>query len=242
VDLTPYIQPLITIVLVVAALKLLEALLPAIRDALGSGSPRAMTGPLPYRLRDDFLSPAEHSFFLVLRQAVADWAIICPKVSLGDLFYAQTGSRRQNASSRSRIDRKHVDFVLCHPETLRPLVAVELDDGSHQRPDRQRRDRFVANVFSAAGLPLARLPVRYAYSPRELGESLRQAATGGDIPTAPEELSGPPPPATDGSGAPPCPKCGRPMVQRTAKRGGRSGTPFWGCPDYPHCRGVRGME
>ena len=37
---------------------------------------------------------------------------------------------------------------------------------------------------------------------------------------------------------PACPKCGKPMVKRTAKRGDRAGKPFWGCPDYPHCRGI----
>lgn len=35
-----------------------------------------------------------------------------------------------------------------------------------------------------------------------------------------------------------CPRCGSPMVQRTAKRGGNAGKAFWGCSRYPACRGV----
>ena len=38
-----------------------------------------------------------------------------------------------------RINAKHVDFVLCCPATLRPLLVVELDDASHGRADRQER-------------------------------------------------------------------------------------------------------
>jgi restriction system protein len=36
-----------------------------------------------------------------------------------------------------------------------------------------------------------------------------------------------------------CPDCGKPMVRRTAKRGPQAGSSFWGCPDYPACRGTR---
>ncbi len=39
---------------------------------------------------------------------------------------------------------------------MRPLVGIELDDASHRRARRQRRDRFVDEVFAAAGLPLQR--------------------------------------------------------------------------------------
>ena len=37
---------------------------------------------------------------------------------------------------------------------------------------------------------------------------------------------------------PGCPKCGRPMVLRTAKQGDRVGEQFWGCSGYPDCRGT----
>lgn len=39
--------------------------------------------------------------------------------------------------------------------------------------------------------------------------------------------------------SPSCPKCGSPMVWRTAKRGENAGASFWGCSQYPECRGVR---
>jgi four helix bundle suffix protein len=42
--------------------------------------------------------------------------------------------------------------------------------------------------------------------------------------------------------APRCPKCGKPMQRRLAKRGVRAGKVFWSCPDYPECRGARDAE
>lgn len=37
---------------------------------------------------------------------------------------------------------------------------------------------------------------------------------------------------------PPCPKCGKPMVVRTAQKGQNAGRQFLGCTDYPECKGV----
>ena len=36
-----------------------------------------------------------------------------------------------------------------------------------------------------------------------------------------------------------CPKCGKPMVKRVAKKGSLAGNEFWGCSNYPACRGIR---
>ena len=37
---------------------------------------------------------------------------------------------------------------------------------------------------------------------------------------------------------PDCPKCDRPMVRRTARRGANAGSEFWGCSEFPRCRGI----
>lgn len=42
--------------------------------------------------------------------------------------------------------------------------------------------------------------------------------------------------------APQCPVCGKPMLQRVAKKGVNSGKPFWSCSDYPNCNGTRKIE
>lgn len=38
---------------------------------------------------------------------------------------------------------------------------------------------------------------------------------------------------------PVCPQCGAGMVKRTARKGTNAGGTFWGCSNFPSCRGVR---
>lgn len=102
----------------------------------------------------ELLSNAEFEFYRALRVAIGESVTICPKVSLGDLFYTKSGDYAQNLTARNHIERKHVDFLLCDPTTMRPLMGIELDDKSNQREDRKERDRLINGVFEAAGLPL----------------------------------------------------------------------------------------
>jgi hypothetical protein len=192
---------------------------------------------LPFKLRDDFLSNAEISFFQVLRVVVAERAIICPMVNLGDLFFVATGDHRKNRALTNRVDRKHIDFLLCEPKTMRPVVGIELDDRSHDRVDRQVRDQLIEKVFNAAGLPLVRFSVKSGYATSEVEAkivSFLSEVTGmGARPVKP--------PATIASSIdsdPSCPKCGSKMIRRTAKSGANSGGQFWGCSNFPRCRSI----
>ncbi len=185
----------------------------------------------PYRLRDEFLSRAEHDFFLTLQQATAGWALACPKVGLRELFYPKTSDPSEFQICLNKIDRKHVDFLLCDPKTMRPLLGIELDDKSHQRDDRRERDEFVQQVFAAANLPLLRLPVQRSYRISDLSAAIRRQVPA-DVPA---ESAAPP---AQGVEVPRCPKCGSQMLLRTARSGPNAGEKFWGCSNYPRCKGV----
>ncbi len=187
---------------------------------------------LPYRLRDDFLSLAEISFYRVLRVVAGEDAIIYPKVNLADVFFVVKPN--ENQAYRNKIDRKHVDFLLCDPKSLRPVVGVELDDASHRRADRQERDEFVDRVFEAAELPLVHVPVRSSYSISELTTLLAPHFSHLlALPVAQPTKS-----VADTGTTPVCDKCGIPMVLRTTARGDRQGEQFWGCVNYPKCRQI----
>ena len=41
------------------------------------------------------------------------------------------------------------------------------------------------------------------------------------------------------SDAPSCPKCGKPMIKRVAKKGINAGNEFWSCSGFPECNGTR---
>jgi len=191
----------------------------------------------PYTLQKYFLSPAELNFFKILRNVVGDKAVICTKVSLGDLFTTKRDDYSQYTSYMNKIRRKHVDFLLCDSITMHPLVAIELDDKSHEREDRQERDKFVDGVFKASGLALIHIPVKKAYVTSELASQLApyiQIITPISTPaTAPTPQKSEVKSVYE---APRCPKCGSEMVLRKAKSGANAGNQFWGCSQFPTCK------
>lgn len=188
----------------------------------------------PYHLRDYFLSNAEISFYHILRTISAERAMVLTKVSLGDLFFVKSDDASKFRVYTNKIDRKHVDFLLCNPKSMIPFLAIELDDKSHQRKDRQERDEFIEQVFKAAKLPLLRVPVRHTYSVAEV-ESLLHPYIQLDL-KRPLPADDKPQPAW----APPkCEKCGSEMILRSAKSGPNQGKKFWGCSNYPKCHNIQ---
>lgn len=186
---------------------------------------------LPYQVRQDFLSRAEASFYHVLRQAAGDRFAIFAKVRLADIFFVNQQKGRQ--SWTNQITGKHVDFLLCDPLTLQPVAGLELDDASHDRPDRKAQDAH--QIFEAAGLPLIHVPARRTYTLEDIRESLQLVAKMAASQVAVTAAA----PARRG-GAPDCPRCRVPLVARSA--GKRSGGQFWGCPNYPNCRHTSPMD
>lgn len=202
-----------------------------IRLLFGAAEPVA---EWPYRSRDSLLSPAEVSFYHVLASAMNGQAVICPKVGLKDiLLITKRYKSREYYKYFGRISQKHVDFVLCGPKSMQPVVAIELDDRSHGRADRGDRDTVVDKIFSAAGLPLLHIVAAQAYNTSELAaivEPYLQEQTVQSTATAavPANQSAPPN----------CPRCGVPMILRTATKGANAGQQFYGCPNYPECRQI----
>ena len=196
-------------------------------------------GLLPFRSRTNLLSQAELQFYHRLVEAVGNRATVCPKVRMVDIFDVDMGQTMQPQAYRNRIDKKHVDFMLCEPGSMRLLVGVELDDRSHQRADRQERDALVDEIFETARLPLLHFPVRSNYAPEDL-----EAQLGRYLGSTPQRLQ----PAANSSVVnsettrkpepPCCPKCDREMILRTVKSGEYAGKRFWGCTTYPACRGM----
>ena len=140
---------------------------------LGKASPStAAEAPLPYKKKDYFFTAAERSFYQVLLSVLAGQDVhVYAKMRVADLLYlpAKTAERQ---SYQNRIQSKHIDFLICDKKNIVPLVAIELDDSSHSRPDRVNRDRFLEKAFADAGLPLLRFPVKTGYVTTDLAKEV----------------------------------------------------------------------
>lgn len=80
--------------------------------------------------------------------------IACPKVRLLDIVEPINGDHYKGALGK--IQSKHVDFVICDKD-LYIKGILELDDNSHNLPERQERDQFVDAVLRNVGYKVIRV-------------------------------------------------------------------------------------
>jgi len=128
-----------------------------------------------YARRSYLLSKAERSFYETLRTAVGDDYHVFPQVHLPSVICVAKGSANRQ-SHWNRIQSKCIDFVLCDTQWVSPVLAIELDDASHQDERRHERDGFLDTAFEAAGIPLLHVRAAASYSVQQLREQVRSAA------------------------------------------------------------------
>jgi very-short-patch-repair endonuclease len=127
-----------------------------------------------YTRKNFFLTRAEHEFYDALVEAVGQEYRIFAQVHLPTLVDNKVVGQNWRGAFR-HISEKSVDFVLCDKEYLSPKLAIELDDKTHERPERQERDREVERILQDAGVPLLRIINRGRFNASELAEQVRIA-------------------------------------------------------------------
>ena len=112
---------------------------------------------LPY-VKKDLMTKNEWYFYKQLKP-IADkhnYSIIC-KTRVADLIDVQKGLNKSEwQTAFNRINKKHIDFILCKPENLLPVLLIELDDNSHDTEKRKERDEFIEKVLNTTGYKLLR--------------------------------------------------------------------------------------
>lgn len=113
---------------------------------------------LPY-VRKNLLTKNEWGFYKQLKP-IADKLNLhtLAKVRLADLVEVQKGLNNSEwQTAFNRINKKHIDFVLCNPDNLYPLLLIELDDSSHRQDKQKTRDTFVESLYEKTGYKLLRV-------------------------------------------------------------------------------------
>src|SRR5438552_18690236 len=115
----------------------------------------ALTNPegpdvYPYKLIGSLLTRTEKVFFIALRMAAGKRYAVFPKVRLLDLCRNLDGWT--DTAAFNHVSQQPVDFVLCAPHTLRPVLALELADRAHVRARTRVRDGGRDEVLRPVGL------------------------------------------------------------------------------------------
>lgn len=175
---------------------------------------------LPYKTKSDLLTKPEYTFYKALKPIIEEHAVIFSKVGLKDIFFIPKETK-DYMKFWGKISQKHVDFLLCQPDTLKPICGIELDDSSHDTQKTKKRDSFVEKVYKDADFPLIRYRTKQNYTYNDIAAPLAVLFSFAVAPETkkPETLL--------------CPKCETPFVLRTSRKDGNK---FYGCSNYPNCR------
>ncbi len=163
--------------LIIVAVVVVVVIIAILALVAGKGQPE-QAADFPYDRRKFLLTAAERSLFGVLERAVQADYYIFTKVRVADLLYVKKGTEKRRGH-QNRVNSKHIDFVLCDRDAMSPVLAIELDDSSHEAVERQTRDLFLDSAFAAAELPLLHVKARRSYDVSEVAKEIAAVVSAG---------------------------------------------------------------
>ena len=98
----------------------------------------------------------ERKVLVELHDQIPPGLYVCPQVRLADLLNIHAGDWQSRQYAVSQVAQKSVDFVIIDMASGNPVLAIELDGPTHDRPERQRRDALVEGVMRQVNVPLKR--------------------------------------------------------------------------------------
>ena len=121
-----------------------------------------------YFERRPILTEGEMRYFPILRTAIeARWFLLFAKVRLADIVTVKSDALKRYPNvdkdewwkipENREIMSKHVDFCVCASDTLKVSLIIELDDKSHDDPDRIKRDKNIDAIFTECKIRIMHL-------------------------------------------------------------------------------------
>jgi hypothetical protein len=121
----------------------------------GSASSVSSKKVYHYRAKSSLMTNAENEFFNMLMDAIGARYFVFPQVHLSAILDHNVKGQNWKAAFRS-INGKSVDYVICDKTSRKPLIAIELDDYTHNAEDRKQRDIEVERILGEARIHLLR--------------------------------------------------------------------------------------
>ncbi|MBQ9658482.1 MAG: DUF2726 domain-containing protein [Clostridia bacterium] len=115
-----------------------------------------------YMKKNYLLTRTEANFYKTLNIITNDLnLVICPQVALYEIV------RNKDFKDFNKIKSKSIDFVITDKD-LRIILCIELDDYTHSRYNRIKRDDFINTLFKDLNINLLRISVSNKYDIDEL--------------------------------------------------------------------------
>ena len=108
-----------------------------------------------YYAKKQIMTNREADFFVKLNTIFNERFFVIPQVHLSAMLDERVKGQNWRSAFR-HINGKSVDYVLISRTSLELICAIELDDNTHDRPERSARDKEVERIFEQAKIPLTR--------------------------------------------------------------------------------------
>lgn len=163
-----------------------------------------------YKRKQSVLTQAELVFFNFLSNNLKN-VIILSKVRIADFIQVDKHLCSVDFARQSfyKISNKHIDYLVLDSRTGDIICAVELNDYTHNRPDRVARDEFIGRVLRSCNIPLIWITDTIDNISKETLRPIEREINAYQAPI--------------------CPYCHLKMEPRENSLDGRR---FWGCPNF----------
>lgn len=119
--------------------------------------------------KDFVMTPTELNFYKKLKIITDRLDLtIFPQVDLERIVNVYNNEN----SYRNRIKSRCIDFTIVTNNNCKIICCIELDDYTHNRPDRQKRDKFINELFQNINLKLYRIKINN-YNMLEIEENIK---------------------------------------------------------------------
>ncbi len=110
-----------------------------------------------YVKKEFLLNIPERQFFEILQRLLPSGYICFPQMVISNILSVKKSERKEYLKNRSKINKKTIDFVIFKKPYLQPVLAIEYDGHTHDRPDRKSRDEFVNNAIHNSNLDIVHI-------------------------------------------------------------------------------------
>ncbi len=118
-----------------------------------------------YEVKKSLVSETEKAYLKAIKSVLPAGYYLQPQVNLASVVYRTDNFKFQNELYRN------IDACVFDRE-YRPVLLLEINDDTHNAPDRKERDRKVRDICEEAGIPLITLWTTYGINPEYIGKRI----------------------------------------------------------------------
>ena len=119
-----------------------------------------------YSAKDSLLTSTERKYYDLFVSFFGEDYLVLPQINLATVIDKEGGGYRSELF-------RNVDFGI-FDFNFRPLVLIEINDGTHLRPDRARRDEKVNLICKKAHIPLVTFWTKDGIDRQEIYKALKK--------------------------------------------------------------------